>query len=259
MLNNVVEINNTELLIKEYENQRVVTFRDVDIVHNRPTGTAKARFYSNKKRFIENTDYFIVRKDDLKYAKRTLGLDTIPNRGLTILTETGYLMLVKTFDDDLAWNVQRQLITGYFKSHEIQNSNNQIDYSPIVAEINSLKSEIQSIKYIATRQQPTKQYSKWRKRTTPKIKLLADYFGETQLTILSNLYIELEDTYDIDLGEYKSNYCFDMNIDNCSQFDVIEGNKDLRNMFDLLINSLLEKYELDSCVDENTKRRTIFD
>ena len=36
--------------------------------------------------------------------KRTL---KIPPKGLTVLTEMGYLMLVKSFTDDLAWKVQR--------------------------------------------------------------------------------------------------------------------------------------------------------
>jgi phage antirepressor YoqD-like protein len=32
-----------------------------------------------------------------------------------LLTETGYSMLVKSFTDDLAWEVQRQLVRSYFK------------------------------------------------------------------------------------------------------------------------------------------------
>lgn len=29
---------------------------------------------------------------------------------VTLMTETGYLMLVKSFTDDLAWKVQRELV-----------------------------------------------------------------------------------------------------------------------------------------------------
>lgn len=36
-----------------------------------------------------------------------------PN-GLVLLTESGYLMLVKSFTDDLAWDVQRKLVKSYF-------------------------------------------------------------------------------------------------------------------------------------------------
>lgn len=34
---------------------------------------------------------------------------------VTLLTESGYLMLVKSFTDDLAWDVQRQLVNSYFR------------------------------------------------------------------------------------------------------------------------------------------------
>lgn len=155
---------------------------------------------------------------------------------------------------DFTWGIMDNL---FFKE-STNYTKQQLDYSPIMVEIASLKNEIQSIKYLTTRQQPISQYSKWKKKTNHKMKLLADYFEETQLTILRNLYIELEDTYDIDLNEYKSDYCFDMGLDNCSQFDVIENNKKLRDMFDLLVNALLEKYGLISKIEENTKRKTIF-
>ncbi|OSM07623.1 hypothetical protein MAIT1_05002 [Magnetofaba australis IT-1] len=31
-----------------------------------------------------------------------------------LLTQSGYLMLVKSFTDDLAWRVQRELVNRYF-------------------------------------------------------------------------------------------------------------------------------------------------
>ncbi|MCM1276697.1 MAG: ORF6N domain-containing protein [Lachnospiraceae bacterium] len=107
---NEIKINDTVLPIKEYNGQRVVTFKDVDTVHSRPDGTARKRFNGNKKHFIEGVDFFSVQMSE----KRTLGFD-VPNRGLTLLTESGYLMLVKSFTDDIAWDVQRQLVNSYFR------------------------------------------------------------------------------------------------------------------------------------------------
>lgn len=104
--NEVVEVE-----IKEYQGQRVVTLRDIDNLHKRPEGTAKRTFRTNAKHLIANEDYFIVTPDQ-KDEIRTF---QIPNRGLTLLTESGYLMLVKSFTDDLAWQVQRQLVKAYFK------------------------------------------------------------------------------------------------------------------------------------------------
>ena len=36
-----------------------------------------------------------------------------------LITEQGYLMLVKSFTDDLAWKVQRELVNGYFRVREL--------------------------------------------------------------------------------------------------------------------------------------------
>lgn len=109
-----VFINDTSLVIKEYNGQRVVTFDNIDMVHKRPSGTARKRFNDNKAKFIENVDYFKLSQTS---EKRTLGF-TIPNRGITLITQTGYLMLVKSFTDDLAWTVQRELVNSYFTKPE---------------------------------------------------------------------------------------------------------------------------------------------
>lgn len=103
-------INQKPVALKEYKGQRVVTFKDVDCVHERPAGTSRVTFNRNKKRFCEELDYFVC---DAYEAKKTLCI-TAPN-GVVLLTESGYLMLVKTFDDDLAWKVQRELVNNYFR------------------------------------------------------------------------------------------------------------------------------------------------
>jgi hypothetical protein len=103
------------LEIKEFRGQRVVTLKDVDILHRRPEGTANRTFRSNSKRMIENEDYF---RRNTSEAFKEFGIKA-PN-GLVLLTESGYLMLVKTFTDELAWQVQRQLVRNYFKAKEIE-------------------------------------------------------------------------------------------------------------------------------------------
>lgn len=106
-------IEGAELQIKEYQGQRVVTFMDIDTVHQRAEGTARRNFNTNKKHLIEGEDYF-VRKT---YEAKTEFNIVAPN-GLVLITESGYLMLVKSFRDDLAWKVQRDLVNTYFKAKE---------------------------------------------------------------------------------------------------------------------------------------------
>ena len=114
-------INNVPLRIKEYNGQRVVTFKDIDTVHNRPEGTARRNFNTNRKHFIEEEDFFILEltTDEIRTQ---FGAGKNAGKTMILLTESGYLMLVKSFTDELAWSVQRQLINTYFRVHEISNS-----------------------------------------------------------------------------------------------------------------------------------------
>lgn len=108
-------ISNVEISVKEYRGQRVVTFKDIDSVHKRPDGTAKRNFYAHKERFIEGEDYFVRNSYEASHEYGVVA----PN-GLTLLTESGYLMLAKSFTDDLAWKVQRQLVNWYFRARGMQ-------------------------------------------------------------------------------------------------------------------------------------------
>lgn len=40
--------------------------------------------------------------------------------------ESGYLMIVKSFTDDLAWSVQRELVKTYFRARQMEMSYNNI-------------------------------------------------------------------------------------------------------------------------------------
>jgi uncharacterized lipoprotein NlpE involved in copper resistance len=94
-----------------YKGQPVVTLDMIDKVHQRPEGTARKRFNDNRKRFTEGVDFFLI--NHTTSEKRTLDINISP-RGSYLLTQIGYSMLVKSFTDDLAWQVQHQLVHDYF-------------------------------------------------------------------------------------------------------------------------------------------------
>ncbi|MCM1256499.1 MAG: ORF6C domain-containing protein [Roseburia sp.] len=112
-MNEIITINKQDIRLKEYKGQRVVTFKDIDTVHERAEGTARKRLNDNRKHFIEGTDFFKITPSEFRTA---IGdMDLRQQNDVTLITESGYLMLVKSFTDDLAWEVQRQLVNSYFK------------------------------------------------------------------------------------------------------------------------------------------------
>lgn len=116
-MNDVMNICGTDVVIKEWHRKRVVTFKDIDTVHQRPEGTAKRNFNENKERFIARADFYKISANEFRsqfdptYSKHA-------SESVTLITESGYLMLVKSFTDDLAWKVQRELVDSYFRVRE---------------------------------------------------------------------------------------------------------------------------------------------
>lgn len=114
-MNQLIKVGNHEIATKEFKGQRVATFKDIDLVHERPDGTAGRNFRENKERFIEGEDFYNVIGEDLKEIKQATNFVGSNAKEIILITEQGYLMLVKSFTDDLAWEVQRQLVNTYFK------------------------------------------------------------------------------------------------------------------------------------------------
>ena len=94
----------------EHQGHRVITLGQMDEAHGRPEGTAKKAWQRHRARLVEGSDYF-----QLPGESRSPGGRMEP---CILLAESGYLLLVKTFRDDLAWQVQRELVAGYFRSRE---------------------------------------------------------------------------------------------------------------------------------------------
>lgn len=109
----LVNVEGTELSVREYNGQRVVTFSDIDEVHHRPHGTAYRNFRANKRFFNEGRDYVTLHKKNQNDEIRLLGI-TVPQRGITLITERGYLKVIKSFNDELSWRVQDALVDAYF-------------------------------------------------------------------------------------------------------------------------------------------------
>ena len=120
---NRIVINGIEIETKEYKGQRVITAYDIAKLHKREVNDVTKNFNNNRDKFILNEDYFLINKNDISERKISVQ-EFIPNnvKEIPIFTESGYLMLVKSFTDDLSWKIQRMLVKSYFivKTGQIQ-------------------------------------------------------------------------------------------------------------------------------------------
>lgn len=110
-----VTIVDTTIPILEYKGHRVITLAMVDKLHHRPEGTAGRNFRENKEKFAEGKHFFNLEFQEVKSLDEFRRAGIVANsQGLTVVTDRGYSMLVKSFNDDFAWEVQDQLVDSYF-------------------------------------------------------------------------------------------------------------------------------------------------
>lgn len=142
-MENKIQVNDQELMIKDYEGQRVVHMWDIANAHGVDVRNIRMNFKNNQKYLIEGEDYFLVEKtndfvvnliDNEDLSKNTVNRA----KDIPVFTETGYLMMVKPMTDEISWKVQRQLVNCYFKVKETASEvkeNNQVPLANL-ADIN---------------------------------------------------------------------------------------------------------------------------
>lgn len=247
-------INEHDLQIKMYKGNRVVTFKDIDTVHNRPAGTARKRFNDNKKHFIEGEDYYSVKPSDIQMSE--IRTSEINNRGTVLLTESGYLMIVKSFRDDLSWQVQRQLVNAYFKMRRIElptktetNLNDEINFhkSFITKELRSLNGSIKELTvlfkaYILSQREQqsspavnqTDAEDEWKHiKAQSMILSVADIYDLDNRKALQRIYDTMIRLYNFDPNKAKSEYLKVYNTDNCTLITAVSISETYRKQFEL--------------------------
>ena len=110
------------------------------------------------------------------------------------------------------------------------------------------------------KQIPKKRFSFWATKMFPKYQLLMDYFAIAEnKNLYKELYREFHNIYpDIELNQVVDDYCYENKLESCYTLDAIEHDKTVRVLFEAMVDSLLEKYELIS-TSGPVKQKTIFD
>ena len=116
MTKDIVTISGKDVERIEYRSVPVITLRMMDELHERPDGTARGSFHRHKEKLLEGEDFFavpyeewtqILNVENFNDQRESLNVRNSDGqkggrRGdMTFLTQSGYLMLVKSFTDDL--------------------------------------------------------------------------------------------------------------------------------------------------------------
>lgn len=235
-MNEVVTIDSKEMQIRECFGQRVVTFKDIDMVHNRPLGTSRKAFNRNKDKLQEGTDYFMLKYSSNKEKSNVHQADisnvTIPTRGITVLTESGYLLLVKVFDDDLAWKVQRQLVNSYFRLKEIKE-----EFNP---PIEKFPEEQPRITY-QTSSTPVPKNPSWQARNRRRINALCEKANTSVSNLYHHVLLRLGEEYDLNVA----NRIYEEELGHVPKYamDIVSYFPELARMADAYLDKLEEVTE----------------
>lgn len=149
-------------------------------------------------------------------------------------------------------------------------SASDINLQPLINAITTLSSsvasmqqEIISIKQSQDNMQKQitkKRFSYWTTKMFPKYQALMDFFNISEnKRLYKELYKEFHNIYpDIELNQIVEDFCYENKIDSCYTMDAIEHNKVVRPLFESMVNSLLEKYDL-MTESRSARQNTIFD
>lgn len=265
-------INNTNIAIKEYQGQRIVTFKDIDAVHGRPEGTASRNFRSNREHFIEGEDFFKITPDEFR---RAIGeMDSRQQNDVVLLTESGYLMLAKSFTDDKAWQVQRQLVKGYFRAKEavkLSPAEQLLAQAQLMVEqerrLKALEvSNAENVKTMETVKDaidimvaPPVTAGNWQSQMNRNVRAFCMQTGLDFHKTFQELYTELEVSAGVKLGvrvkfarqRLRANGATQTDIAAVSKLSIVAQDKKLREIFNNLYNRMVARYTINTTRTQN--------
>lgn len=118
----------------------------------------------------------------------------------------------------------------------------------IDSKFDSLKTRVSTLENntIIPKALPKKQrFTYWSSKIFPKYQALAEYFEIQLKDLYKNLYREFQNMYpDIELNQIVDDYCYENKLETCYTLDAIEHDKTVRVLFEQLVDTLLEKYDL---------------
>ena len=114
-------------------------------------------------------------------------------------------------------------------------------FDSLEARVSTLENNVTTPKVLPKKQR----FTYWSSKMFPKYQALAEYFEIQLKDLYKNLYREFQNMYpDIELNQIVDDYCYENKLETCYTLDAIEHDKTVRVLFEQLVDTLLEKYDL---------------
>ena len=128
-------------------------------------------------------------------------------------------------------------------SQSVNNLVQKIDskFDSLESRVSTLENNVTTPKVLPKKQR----FTYWSSKMFPKYQALAEYFEIQLKDLYKNLYREFQNMYpDIELNQIVDDYCYENKLETCYTLDAIEHDKTVRVLFEQLVDTLLEKYDL---------------
>ena len=164
-------------------------------------------------------------------------------------------MLVKSFTDDLAWDVQRQLVNGYFKTKETVKRALSPELQMLQGLLSQMVEKKPQIKLLQLQRTSKKRLSLYLITGVQKLILNSIAYkkgaGAEFKMLRTEMYTELERRAGCDLNtrlrnkrkRMAENGCTKTEINSLNKMDVIDDDKKLREIF----SKIVTEYEIKYC------------
>ena len=182
-------------------------------------------FQKHKQHFILGTDYFeMTRKEFGERYSPNEKVAGNPNLKTYLFTESGYLMIVKVFTDELAWNVQRQLVNAYFRVKEEQPLEQITDFPNCPKRIYQTSST------------PVPKNPSWYHRNRRRMNHICEKANVPLSTLYHHILLRLGEEYDLE----QANKIYEQEIGHAPKYalDIVSYFPDLGRLADEFLDRL---------------------
>lgn len=164
---------------------------------------------------------------------------------------------------DWVWDIVEKYRNNEFV--HISQQNNTVN-EKLIELLTSMDNRLSKLEEQSNKKKlPEKKYSRWKTNTFKKLNTLLSYVNENsdenlKLSEIIHLVIgETEDIYNIELNDYVDAYKSEFDLDTTPYaIDVINHYKDIRDMFTLTLDTIMEKLHIAGDIDCN-RTINIFD